>query len=190
MSLLQAVYDNAHFILLFASALNSATIAIMGGVAAHAAHLFLIDEVIILSLGSKVFMQIYFHLGRKGRRYVKNRVAKDSKVEKVLELDNKGLYAYILAYRFLPGLRTVSPFAIGATKVKLFVFIILDSIGAILWGVVFSLVGYLFGAVAMHLFSDAEHYENIAFVIIIVAAVLISATYIVKYFAHKKTVLF
>ena len=94
MSLLQTVYDNVYLILLFSSALNSATIAIMGGVAAHAAHIFLIDEVIILSLGSKFFMQVYFHLGRKGRTVVKKKIAKhkNSKINKVLDLDNKGLY--------------------------------------------------------------------------------------------------
>ncbi|MHA4875595.1 DedA family protein, partial [Enterococcus faecium] len=51
----------------------------------------------------------------------------------------------IFAFRFLYGFRTISPVAIGTTKVSARLFVLVNGVSAIVWGVVFTGVGYLFG---------------------------------------------
>ena len=185
MDIMQSIYDNTHYILLFSSSLNSAVVAIMGGVAAHADHLSIIDVILILTIGSKFFMQLYFHLGRRGGYLIKHKLSKNSKMEKILNLDNKGLYIYILFYRFLPGLRTVSPFIIGMTRLSNLKFIFIDTIGALIWGITLSLVGYLCGEMAMRLFDDVDHYENIAYIFVFALCVTFLTIYLIRLFYNR-----
>ena len=173
MTFLQIIYDNAYLILLFAASMNSAVVAILGGIAAHAGHLSLWMEMIILVVGSKFFMQIYFHIGQRGAQYFQqSSKAEHPKIKKILRLIEKHNHLYILAYRFLPGLRFLSPYIIGMTHIKTKDFILWDTLGAIIWGVTFTLIGYLCGSIAMHVFHEVKHYENIAFIIVIAIAVI------------------
>ena len=52
---------------------------------------------------------------------------------------------FIFAFRFIYGFRTVSPIAIGTTRVSARLFLLVNAVAAVIWGVTFSAVGYLFG---------------------------------------------
>jgi membrane protein DedA with SNARE-associated domain len=52
---------------------------------------------------------------------------------------------FILAFRFLVGLRTISPIVIGTTRIATGKFIILNAVAALVWGQLFTALGYLFG---------------------------------------------
>ena len=53
--------------------------------------------------------------------------------------------AFILGFRFVVGMRTVSPVAIGASDVSTSWFVILNALAATVWGLSFTGAGYLFG---------------------------------------------
>ena len=57
----------------------------------------------------------------------------------------------ILGFRFLYGLRNITPFAIGMSRVPTRRFVVLNIVGAAIWAVTFACGGYLFG-VAMEAF--------------------------------------
>ena len=52
---------------------------------------------------------------------------------------------FILSLRFLYGLRTVGPIALGVSNVPAPRFLVLNVVAAAIWAVCFSLLGYLFG---------------------------------------------
>ena len=54
---------------------------------------------------------------------------------------------FVLLFRFAYGLRAVAPVAIGASRVSARLFIPLNIIAAIVWGVLFTSLGYAFGPV-------------------------------------------
>jgi membrane protein DedA with SNARE-associated domain len=52
---------------------------------------------------------------------------------------------FILAFRFLVGLRTISPVVIGTTRIATGKFVVLNAVAALVWGQLFTALGYLFG---------------------------------------------
>ena len=85
----------------------------------------------------------------------------------------------ILGFRFLYGLRTVTPFIIGASKVSPIRFLLLSTLGASLWAIVIGTLGYLFGNTLEIILGDIKRYELLVFV-------LISGSGIIVWFYHLR----
>lgn len=54
-------------------------------------------------------------------------------------------YWFILIFRFLYGVRTVAPFAIGMSQVRILTYTLLNVIGAAVWAVAVAWLGYFIG---------------------------------------------
>jgi membrane protein DedA with SNARE-associated domain len=65
----------------------------------------------------------------------------------------------ILGFRFLYGLRSVTPFAIGMSDVSWLRFSLLNLIGAGIWAICFGLAGYYFGQAVEAFVGDIKQYE-------------------------------
>ena len=68
----------------------------------------------------------------------------------------------ILTFRFYYGLRSVTPFALGASRVDRGRYLVLNAIGAAIWAVTLGWAGYLFGRAFELLLDDFKRYEFIA----------------------------
>ena len=66
----------------------------------------------------------------------------------------------MLGFRFVYGVRTITPFAIGAMKVPARVFTPMNALGALVWAPLFTGLGYAFGQVASRVFERAHEYEH------------------------------
>jgi membrane protein DedA with SNARE-associated domain len=80
--------------------------------------------------------------------------------------------AFILIFRFLYGLRTVSPFAIGMSKVSTPRFILLNMVAAAIWATVFTGGGYLLGTVLESLIAKVERVEGYVLGALVVAGLI------------------
>jgi membrane protein DedA with SNARE-associated domain len=65
----------------------------------------------------------------------------------------------ILGFRFLYGLRTVTPFVIGMSRVPIVEFVLLNVIGAAIWAIVIGVLGYVFGHGLELILGNLMHYE-------------------------------
>lgn len=77
---------------------------------------------------------------------------------------------FILAFRFIYGMRTVSPVAIGTAEVGWRKFLALNLISAAVWGCAFALLGFELGHAAFPLI------KRIGPVALMIAALLVTAT--------------
>jgi len=102
----------------------------------------------------------------------------------VLHLLGKHQNLVILSFRFLYGLRTVTPFAIGMSKVSYVRFTVLNLVGAGIWAVGISLAGYYFGHAVDVVLGDIKHYELEILASIAVVAVLI---WLVRFFRQSRS---
>jgi len=66
--------------------------------------------------------------------------------------------------RFVPGFHTIGGVAIGMSDVSPGGFTVLNVIGAVLWAVVFGLLGYLCGHALELIMGDIKHLEVPIFV--------------------------
>jgi membrane protein DedA with SNARE-associated domain len=125
-------------------------------------------------LGTLCGDQFFFYLGRtRGVDFLKRHSHWRSKSEWVSDLLNRHPSLLVLGFRFLYGLRSLTPFLLGANGFAFLRFLILDSIGAFLWAVLVGLAGYLFGQVAQFFLGSLERYELRLFL----GLVLLSATF-------------
>ena len=122
------------------------TAVIAGGVLAHQKLMSVWVSWACACAGSWAVDQTLFVLGRRGResRFVQRSAAVPA-FGKALRFIERYPVGYILAFRFLYGLRMVSPVAIGVSQLSARLFLILNLLGAALWAGVFTAVGYLFG---------------------------------------------
>jgi membrane protein DedA with SNARE-associated domain len=144
---LEALIARYGLLALFAGAgIEGETVVIAGGLLAHKGLFPLPGAMAAAAAGSFVADQIFFALGRyfRDRPWVR-RVRQRPLFERALALLERYPIGFIFAFRFLYGFRTVSPVAIGTTKVSVRLFVLVNLASAIVWGVVFTSIGYLFG---------------------------------------------
>ena len=124
-------------------------------------------------LGSLTGDQLWFQIGRhKGEAALLRRESWRQKAQKVYRLLERHNTWLILGFRFLYGLRTITPFAIGMSNVPTKRFLVLNSIGAAVWAISFGMAGYLFGRGVATYFDDPKHKIYRTWAILAVAAVV------------------
>ena len=124
------------------------TAVITGGVLAHQGLVSPVGAGIAAMAGSFAADQGFFHLGRHYQKsaLVRRLRAKPGYV-KAIGLFERHPRGFVFAYRFVYGMRTVSPIAIGTTGISTRLFVAVNGAAAIVWGAIFTTVGYLFGNV-------------------------------------------
>jgi len=141
--------------------LEGETVLIAAGFAAHLGHLSLTWVILIAFAGSVAGDQFYFFLGRvKGKTFLQKRPRWEAKIKRVWALFEHYRTLVILGFRFMYGLRTVTPFAFGLGGINWVRFFVCNAIGAAVWSVAVAFVAYLFGAAARAALVDVKHYEH------------------------------
>lgn len=128
------------------SAIEGEPFALAGGVLAHR-HLLSVPAALLAAIGGALFVdQLWFHLARRARhsRIVRG-VAKRPAFARSLALIERHPVAFALLFRFAYGLRAVAPVAIGASRVDARLFVPLNVVAAIVWGGLFTALGYALG---------------------------------------------
>jgi membrane protein DedA with SNARE-associated domain len=147
--------------------LEGETILVLGGFAAHRGYLELPWVIVCAFLGTLFGDQLYFYMGRiKGKSAIDKRPHWKAKSDKVLVLLNKHQVWLIIGFRFVYGLRTVTPFLIGASNVSPTRFLVFNMLGSSLWSVTIGVLGYLFGRALEIIIGDIKRYELLVFVML------------------------
>lgn len=119
---------------------------IAGGLIAHQGLVSLPGAMVAAAAGSFAADQAFFALGRGGRHYRwVQRIMATRAYAKALEWLERYPVGFIFAFRFLYGLRTVSPIAIGTSTVSTRLYLVVNALSAATWAVLFVSLGYLFG---------------------------------------------
>jgi membrane protein DedA with SNARE-associated domain len=147
--------------LLFGTFLEGETILVVAGFAAHQGYLKLGWVILAAFIGSLSGDQFYFFVGRlKGRAFVERRPGWQTQVKKVERLlDRYGTWI-LVGFRFMYGLRTVTPFVIGLSGFSSSRFVVLNAIGALVWSILVGSLGFLFGAALEAVLEDLKKFEH------------------------------
>lgn len=142
------------------TALEGETILILAGFASHRGYLELFWVILFAFLGSLSGDQTFFFIGRrKGRTFLKRHPLWNARIVRAEELIDRYQMPVILGFRFLYGLRTAVPFAIGLSQISFRKFFLLNAAGALLWAAVVGTAGYLFGNALEIFVGDLKRYE-------------------------------
>jgi len=152
--------------------LEGETVLVIGGYLAHAGYLDLPWVILSALAGTFAGDQLFFFIGRtKGMAFLEKRPRWRAKTARIEALLRRRQNSVIVGFRFLYGLRTVTPFLLGASGVSPLRFVLLNALGASLWAVAVALLGYLLGHTVSIVLAEAHRYEGAgALVIALVAA--------------------
>jgi membrane protein DedA with SNARE-associated domain len=158
--------------------LEGETVLILGGFAAHRGYLNLGGVVLAAFVGTLCGDQFFFYLGRRHGRATLARYplwkTKSARARRLLE---KHRIPLILVFRFLYGLRSVIPFAIGLSKVPAAEFVALNVLGAAFWACAVGFGGYLFGQGLQLVLADVKHYEWPAMLVVVAVGAVVWCGY-------------
>jgi membrane protein DedA with SNARE-associated domain len=159
--------------------LEGETTALLAGFAAHRGYLELHWVIVAAFCGTFAADQFYFHIGRwQGTRFLERRPKWKTRAARVTRLLDMHQTLVILSFRFLYGLRTVAPFAIGLSGVSPLKYLLLTATSAGIWAYVVSSLGFLFGHAIEQVLQDLKRYEMWALGAVIV---LIGTLWAVRY---------
>lgn len=186
---LQFLIETYGYWALFAGTfLEGETVLVMAGFAAHRGYLELPWVIVVAFLGSFAGDQFYFFLGRyKGQAMLARRPRWKAKVDRVYELLHQYQTPFLVGFRFMTGLRTVTPLVIGMTPMKPLRFVVLNAVGAALWAFTFGTLGFLFGNAMQTVLKDIRHYELQGLLVIFLLGLVPWLRYLIRQRKLKQT---
>ena len=174
MSLPQVLTDYGYLAVFVGSLLEGETVLVLAGFAAHQGYLSWNWIVVLAFCGGTIGDQIYFFLGRRyGEALLRRFPRFMSQAERVNRLVLRFHEALIVGVRFMYGLRILGPIIIGMSEVAAWRFVVFNTIGAAIWAVTITTVGFQFGHAVQLLLTEVEQYEAVAILLIVGIALLL-----------------
>lgn len=172
-------------ILLLGSFVEGESVVLTAGFFAYKGYLSLLLIILISFMGSLCADQLLFFVGRW---YGPNLLVKKPKLKEkaahIFKLLHKYNIIFILGFRFIYGIRTVSPLVIGASDIPTKRFVILNFIAAAIWAVISCcggyLLGYFFADDIDYVITQAIKYQKITIatvITIIIALIMVKRYY-------------
>ena len=158
------------------SLMEGETIVALAAVAAHRGYLALPSVIAVAAAGGFLGDQIYFLVGRfAGDRVLARWPALQPGAERARQLLDRYDAPLILVVRFLYGLRTIGPIAIGMSRVHWLRFAALNLAGAIVWAALVAGIGYALGEALTRVLGDLKRVEEWVFGAILVGGLALVA---------------
>jgi len=149
-----------YLILFIGTFAEGETILVMAGFLAHRGYLEMPWVILIAFLGTLAGDQLFYYVGYlKGLPFLNKRPRWEAKYARALALFHQHQTLIILSFRFLYGLRTVTPFVIGLSKVSPIRFLFLNTVGALMWAIIVGLLGYSLGHILEAYLERIKRYE-------------------------------
>lgn len=138
--------EYGYVVLFFWSILEGELGLIMAGIMSHTGDMSLPLAVFVAGLGGFSGDQIYFYIGRFNKKYIHKKInTHRTKFALAHLLLNKYGWPIIFAQRYMYGMRTITPMAIGLTKYSSKRFAIINFISAMFWAMITIVPAYFFG---------------------------------------------
>ncbi len=165
--------DYGLWVVLIGTFLEGETIVVLAGFAAHQDLMNPHLVALMAFCGSFVGDQLWFFLARRHRTLgfiVK--ISERRTFQRALRLLEKYPNIFILSFRFIYGIRNISPVAIGLSDVSALRFFCLNAIAAMVWAATFTTLGYIFANTVESLLGEIKKNEHVILIIAIIAALI------------------
>lgn len=174
MSFQDLIDTYGYAVIIIGAFLEGETVLVLGGVAAKLGYLELHWVILSAFAATLLSDQLLFFLGRyKGNAVLARVPSWQPRVDRTLRFLEKHRLLIILGFRFLYGMRTVTPFVIGMSSVPASLFVILNIISAAAWASLVTVLGYVFGHGMELLIGDIKRYEFEFFVFIVAVGTML-----------------
>jgi len=172
------LHDYGYWTLLIWTFLEGETVVIIAGILAQQGYMDPKLIALCAFCGSCTSDQLMFLLGKyKGRAVLERfpRLARNA--DRAERLIHKYETLLILGFRFVYGVRNITPIMLGINRVNHLKFLILNIIGAGVWALSFTYGGFFFGALFEQYMRGASH---MAFYVLVAATVIAGLVWYIR----------
>lgn len=162
---------------------------IMAGIFSHTGDMSLVISIAVGGFGGFIGDQIYFYIGRFNKRYIHNKLRSQRRKFAIAHLLLKKYgWPIIFIQRYMYGMRTVIPMAIGLTQYSSRQFAIINFISAIFWASITIIPAYYYGAEILNMLKWIKQHWYIAIpvILILVNLIIISINRLEKNLLEKR----
>lgn len=180
------VREWGYYAVFFGSIIEGESIILSASALAYFGHLDIVKVMVITFFGTLfadqgIFLLGYFWGPKFFKRFPKTKI----KAKKAFDYLEKYDVWFIMSFRFIYGIRALSPLVIGAShKVPIMRFVRLNFIAALIWTILSCMAGYFLANVLFEVFT--YFHETILKPLLISIAVLIVTFILYKKFRSKK----
>ncbi len=168
-----------YLVILVGTFFEGEMVLVVGGLAAKLGYLELPWVMACAFTGTVLGDQLYFFIGRwYGPAMLKRRPHWRRRVVWINRHLERHHIPLILGFRYLYGIRTLVPFAIGMSTVPTLRFVALHVAGAALWAGGVGAAGYAFGNVAEYVLGDLHALEWSLLAVVIIVSIAGWAAYL------------
>lgn len=173
MSIAELIQHYGYAAVIVGTFLEGETVLLLAGAAASHGHLSLLLVMACAALASFVGDQFFFFIGRRyGSALLDRFTFLRPRIERAKLMIDRYHAPLILSIRFLYGIRIAGPIALGMSDVHWSRFLILNSLGAVVWSMLVAGLGYGAGNVLSHLFMQVDADELWSLAVLLAAAAL------------------
>lgn len=148
-------------------------VLLLAGAMAHSGLLSLPWVMVAAFTGSLLGDQLWFHVGQRyGKPFIAKRPHLAARTEAVQKWLHRYGMAFVISFRFMVGLRSVTPVLLGASDYPLRRFAPLNIVGGAVWAVCFGYAGYGMGAGLKAAMGRRPHIHEHALIGITLALIL------------------
>ncbi|EHA5057783.1 DedA family protein [Salmonella enterica subsp. enterica serovar Kentucky] len=145
--------------LVIGSMAEGETVTLLGGVAAHQGLLKFPLVAVAVALGGMMGDQLLYLLGRcYGGKILRRFPRYHTKIHRAQKMIQRHPYLFVIGTRFMYGFRVVGPLLIGASRLPPKIFLPLNIVGALIWALLFTTLGYLGGEVIAPWLHDLDQH--------------------------------
>ncbi|ECE6399140.1 DedA family protein [Salmonella enterica subsp. salamae] len=145
--------------LVIGSMAEGETVTLLGGVAAHQGLLKFPLAAAAVALGGMMGDQLLYLLGRcYGGKILRRFPRYHTKIRHAQKMIQRHPYLFVIGTRFMYGFRVVGPLLIGASRLPPKIFLPLNIVGALIWALLFTTLGYLGGEVIAPWLHDLDQH--------------------------------
>ncbi|EBG0720201.1 DedA family protein [Salmonella enterica subsp. enterica] len=145
--------------LVIGSMAEGETVTLLGGVAAHQGLLKFPLVAAAVALGGMMGDQLLYLLGRcYGGKILRRFPRYHTKILRAQKMIQRHPYLFVIGTRFMYGFRVVGPLLIGASRLPPKIFLPLNIVGALIWALLFTTLGYLGGEMIAPWLHDLDQH--------------------------------
>ncbi|MBF0154166.1 MAG: DedA family protein [Magnetococcales bacterium] len=154
------IREYGYIILFVVTFLEGETILLVAGFMAQQGILDLPLVILTAFAGTFFGDQLYFQIGYRWGKHILNRLSATwhARSERVNQLLHRYDTWFILGFRFVYGVRNVTPFALGSYGIRPLRFFLLNGLAALVWAMIFGVCGYVFGRTVDAFFDRVSYY--------------------------------
>ena len=161
--------DHVYTAIILGGLVEGETTVVLAGYAAHQGYVAWWAVASLSALVNFMLDQTWFLLGRwRGECLLARSAFLRRGVAAITPRLHQHRRWLVFSVRFLYGLRTAGPVAMGIARVPWLDFVIFNALGSVVWAGVFTALGYAFGQTITVIMGEVIHYE--ALVVAVIAA--------------------